>query len=119
MAAKSVIFVTGATGTVGQEVVKQLFLKENLKIKILVRDAAKAKNIFGQFQMASTTRLEYIIGEIERTDSYESHLAQSQRAFLLTPGGEAPGRFQEVEGPFTCPFIESHAYLIPEEYFLF
>lgn len=95
---KIVVFVTGSTGTVGQQVVKHLLNLPQSHLKLLVRDVAKAKALFPQAEHQS--RLDFIQGDLENVASYQSELAKSDRAFLLSPGGEAPGRFQIVEGTF-------------------
>lgn len=101
MSASSPVFVTGSTGTVGREVVKSLLrLDANLKLKLLVRDAEKAKQIFSAALPASGASLEYIVGSIENVSSYSAHLAASERAFLLTTETGVPGSFQELEGTF-------------------
>jgi uncharacterized protein YbjT (DUF2867 family) len=105
-ATNSIIFVTGSTGTVGQQVVKHLLSFSQTHLKLLVRDVAKAKALFAD--PAHQARLGFVQGDLENVASYHSELSQSERAFLLSPGGEAPGRFQIVEGTHPIPITHQN-----------
>lgn len=56
------ILIIGATGMLGEPVAKRL--QSNFKIRLLVRDIEKSKNIFGN-------DYEYIVGDIFNNDSLE------------------------------------------------
>jgi uncharacterized protein YbjT (DUF2867 family) len=71
-----VILVTGATGTVGSEVVKQLAEKQHT-VRALVRDAAKA----GQFGDA----VEVVIGDLGQPKTLTDAFSGVETAFVLTP----------------------------------
>jgi len=81
---KEIILVTGATGTVGQEVVKSL-LNKNVKIRVGVRDIDKIKNTpwFNQ--------VESIILDYEKPETIKNALKGVSKLFLVT----APGTYQE------------------------
>lgn len=74
--ADPVILVTGATGTVGSEVVKQLAAGQQT-VRALVRDAAKA----AQFENAA----EVVIGDLSQPETLVPAFAGVDTAFVLTP----------------------------------
>lgn len=79
-----VILVTGATGTVGQEVVRSL-LKKGLKIKVGVRNLEKLKN------MPWFSQVELVILDYEQPESLKNALININKLFLLT----SPGSYHE------------------------
>ena len=71
------ILVTGATGTTGRHVVKQLSAKGE-QVRALVRDSQKANWLAGP-------NIEVIEGNFDDLVSLESALTGVDRAYLLTP----------------------------------
>ena len=80
MNTKKTILITGATGTVGSEVVKQL-VEKNEKVRVLARDPAKAKIKFG-------TTVEIVEGDFEDPASLRAALKNIEVAFLATAPSE-------------------------------
>lgn len=82
------ILITGATGLIGQTVIKKL-LKTNAKVVALVRNKEKAINIFGE----ENDKISYLVGDvtslkIEKLDvDYIIHGASmtASRAFIEQP----------------------------------
>ena len=74
------ILVTGATGTVGSEVVKQL-VQANQRVRVLARDPAKAKMKFG-------IAVEIVKGDLENPASLHAALKNIEAAFLATAPSE-------------------------------
>lgn len=74
------ILVTGATGTVGSEVVKQL-VQANQRVRVLARDPAKAKMKFG-------TAVEIVKGDLEDPASLRAALKEVEVAFLVSAPSE-------------------------------
>ncbi len=70
------IVVTGATGTVGSEVVRQL-VAAGERPRALVRDPDKARARFGQY-------VEHVTGDLDRPETLAPGLAGADRVFLLT-----------------------------------
>lgn len=71
------ILITGATGTVGRYVVKQLSAKRK-QVRALVRNPRKA-------QWLAAPNVEFVQGDFEDITSLERALAGIDCAFLLTP----------------------------------
>src|SRR5215472_6728973 len=74
------ILVTGATGTNGRELVKQLAAMGQ-SVRALVRDPAKASNL-------KSPSVELIAGEFDRPETIRAALKGVDKAFLLTPVAE-------------------------------
>jgi uncharacterized protein YbjT (DUF2867 family) len=74
---RPMILVTGATGTTGREVVKQLSAR-GTAIRALVRPRASASTL-------DLPGVEIALGDLEDPTSLDAALAGIQRAFLLTP----------------------------------
>ena len=72
------ILVTGATGPVGSEVVKQL-VEAGQKVRALVRDPAKAK-----FDKA----VEVVVGDLTKPETLKAAFAGIDKAFVLVNGPE-------------------------------
>jgi uncharacterized protein YbjT (DUF2867 family) len=70
------ILVTGATGTVGSEVVRQL-VAVGQRPRVFVRDPARAHRRFGE-------QAEYVAGDLDRPETLEAGLAGVDRVFLIT-----------------------------------
>lgn len=70
------ILVTGATGTVGTEVVRQL-LQSGQHVRVLVRDAAKAPQ-----------GVDVAVGDLTQPRTLASAFDGVQKAFVLAPPGE-------------------------------
>ena len=75
------ILVTGATGTVGGEVVKSLFRK-GVSFRAMVRDAEHAGIL------RSLPRTEVVVGDFDDPASLDRALRGMEQAFLLTPSTE-------------------------------
>jgi uncharacterized protein YbjT (DUF2867 family) len=70
------ILVTGATGTVGSEVVRQL-VATGERPRALVRDPATARQRLGD-------QVEQVVGDLDRPETIAAALAGVDRVFLLT-----------------------------------
>lgn len=75
------ILVTGATGTIGSEVVKQL-VEAGQKVRVLVRDPAKALK-FG-------TGVEVVKGDLAKPETLIAAFAGVDKAFISTYGIDLP-----------------------------
>jgi uncharacterized protein YbjT (DUF2867 family) len=75
---KPLILVTGATGTVGSEVVKQL-AETGQRVRALVRDPKKAE----RFPKA----VEVVHGDLEKPDTLAPAFAGGDKAFVVLPAG--------------------------------
>lgn len=82
------ILVTGATGTVGTEVVEQLAAGGH-RVRALVRNPAKTDKIRG-------SNVEVVLGDMSQTDTLRAPLEGVDRVFLLTGGPGAD--LLELEG---------------------
>jgi uncharacterized protein YbjT (DUF2867 family) len=74
----STILVTGATGTIGSEVVKALAAKPGVTIRVAVRSAAKAEKLLG----ANVIPVDF---DYEKPDTIAAAVKGADRVFLLTP----------------------------------
>jgi uncharacterized protein YbjT (DUF2867 family) len=70
------ILVTGATGTIGSEVVGQLSALDE-RPRAFVRDRDKARRLLGE-------QVEQVVGDLDRPETIETALAGVDRLFLLT-----------------------------------
>jgi len=70
------ILVTGATGTVGSEVVRRL-LTAGEQPRALVRDQGTARKRLGE-------QVEHVVGDLNRPETIEAALAGVDRLFLVT-----------------------------------
>jgi uncharacterized protein YbjT (DUF2867 family) len=70
------ILVTGATGTIGREVVWQLLAADE-RPRVFVRDRDKARRLLGE-------QVEQVVGDLDRPETIEAALAGVDRLFLLT-----------------------------------
>ncbi|MEM9242687.1 MAG: SDR family oxidoreductase [Pseudomonadota bacterium] len=77
---KETILVTGATGTVGREVVKSL-LQKDVKIRVGIRDTNKIKKFFW------SDRVESVLLDYARPQTLANALVNVDRLFLITPQG--------------------------------
>jgi uncharacterized protein YbjT (DUF2867 family) len=73
----TVILVTGATGKVGQEVVRQL-AAANVPVRALVRDPMRASDI-------RLPGVEIAVGDLAAPDTLDKALSGIDRVFLLSP----------------------------------
>lgn len=73
---RAMILVTGATGTVGSEVVRQL-VGRGESPRALVRDRQKAGQRLGE-------QVECVVGDLDRAETLETALTGVDRLFLLT-----------------------------------
>lgn len=72
------ILVTGATGTVGSEIIRQL-VEANQKVRALVRDPAKRK--FGD-------AVQVVTGDLSKPETLTAAFAGVDKAFVLSVGPE-------------------------------
>lgn len=82
------ILLTGATGTVGSELVRQL-LEHGTQIRVVTRDPEAAA-----FGLARSNGVEVVRGDFDEPDSMRSALEGVERAFLLTPWTERSEAWQ-------------------------
>jgi len=75
------IFLTGATGAVGAQLVQQL-TSLNIGFKALVRTPAQAE------QLSKLPNVEAILGDLAAPDTFENALRGIEKAFLLTNSSE-------------------------------
>ena len=80
------ILVTGATGKVGREVVRQL-AAENAPVRALVRDPTRASRI-------RLPGVEIVVGDLGRPDTLPPALADVDRVFLLSAADPAQVELQ-------------------------
>ncbi len=80
------ILVTGATGKVGQEVVRQL-VADNVPVRALVRDPARASHI-------RLPGVEVVVGDLGRPETLPPALADVDRVFLLSAADPAQVELQ-------------------------
>ena len=71
------ILVTGATGKVGQEVVRQLAASD-VPVRALVRDPLRASHI-------RLPGVEIVVGDLSKPETLEGPLSGADRVFLLSP----------------------------------
>jgi uncharacterized protein YbjT (DUF2867 family) len=81
------ILVTGATGNVGTQVVREL-LERGANFRVGVRDAAKARAVLG-------SEVDSVPLNFDDQASIEQAFESAQKVFLVTPGGTA-GRDQAM-----------------------
>lgn len=99
-----VILVAGATGGVGKRVVKNL-LEQNYRVRALVRDAAKAKDILGD-------RVELFEADITIYETLKSGMMQDVSAVICCTGTKV----QPVEGdtPNREKYYQGIKFYLPE-----
>jgi uncharacterized protein YbjT (DUF2867 family) len=76
------ILVTGATGTIGREVVWQLLAADE-RPRVFVRDRDKARRLLGE-------QVEQVMGDLDRPETIEAALAGVDRLFLTTQSSRQP-----------------------------
>jgi uncharacterized protein YbjT (DUF2867 family) len=69
------ILITGATGTVGKELVKQL-VTQGQQVRVFTRDTDKASNLGDQVEVA--------VGDLDQPETIEAALEDVKRIFLMT-----------------------------------
>jgi uncharacterized protein YbjT (DUF2867 family) len=78
------ILITGATGTVGTELVNSLVKEYNAaKIRLLVRDIEKATQLFSHLESEATT-IEYVKGDVTNIRAATDVFTGIERLFVLT-----------------------------------
>src|SRR5262249_45499806 len=82
------ILVTGATGTVGSEVVRQL-VAAGKKVRALARDTERAGKQLG-------AGVELVRGDLDRAETPEPALRGVERLYLLPPLDTQMVRLEEV-----------------------
>ena len=70
------ILVSGATGNVGRELVRQL-LDKNAQIRVLIRDERKAADFDNQAEVA--------VGDLDRPDTLVAAMRGIDRLYFVTP----------------------------------
>src|ERR1700681_1788563 len=90
------ILITGATGTIGKELVKMLARPEE-PIRVLVRDRNKAASI-------AYPGANIIEGDFSTLDTLDRALSGVSKVFLLAPAGE---RQLELESNFVTAAARS------------
>jgi len=84
-----VIAVTGATGTVGRELVRVL-VEQGERPRVLTRDVSLTRRVFG-------AGVDYAYADLDRPDTLPAALAGAERVFLLTPAtSRQPAREQHL-----------------------
>jgi uncharacterized protein YbjT (DUF2867 family) len=76
--------ITGATGDVGSRVVEHL-LKRNIRPRVLVRNEAKARFLFGE-------RVDVFVGDLAEPSSIRDALKGAETIYLVNVGPEIPRR---------------------------
>jgi uncharacterized protein YbjT (DUF2867 family) len=76
--------ITGATGDVGSRVVEHL-LKRNIRPRVLVRNEAKARFLFGE-------RVDVFVGDLAEPASIRDALKGAETIYLVNVGPEIPRR---------------------------
>lgn len=76
--------ITGATGDIGSRVVHQL-IEQNIRPRILVRNAEKARSMFGQ-------DAEFFIGDLANPATLRPSMQSMHTVFLVNVGPEIPQR---------------------------
>ena len=71
------IALTGATGTVGRELVR-LLVEQGERPRVITRDVPVARRLFGG-------SVDYAYADLDRPDTLPTALAGAERVFLLTP----------------------------------
>jgi uncharacterized protein YbjT (DUF2867 family) len=76
--------ITGATGDVGSRVVEHL-LKRNIRPRVLVRNEAKARSLFGE-------RVDIFVGDLAEPASIRDALRGAETIYLVNVGPDIPRR---------------------------
>jgi uncharacterized protein YbjT (DUF2867 family) len=79
MASDKIIVVTGATGTTGKLVVRELLKRTGVRVRVGVRNLEKAR---GLFQGVELVEMDYA-----REETVEAAVKGARAIFLITPGG--------------------------------
>jgi uncharacterized protein YbjT (DUF2867 family) len=80
--------ITGATGDVGSRVVEHL-LRRNIRPRMLVRNEAKARSLFGE-------RVDVFVGELAEPASMRGAFNGAETIFLVNVGPEIPRRDKQL-----------------------
>jgi uncharacterized protein YbjT (DUF2867 family) len=78
----SKVYVLGATGGIGTQVVKEL-LEKGVPTTVLVRDPSKANSLFGE-----SNKLNVVQGDYTSVDAFKDSIAGHERLFILVHGLE-------------------------------
>lgn len=76
------ILVTGATGTIGSEILRLLALKDGTDVRALIRDPEKAKQVENQGAIPA-------IGSFESNASLQSAMSGADTIILITPANSS------------------------------
>ncbi|CAF0991702.1 unnamed protein product [Adineta ricciae] len=79
-ASKERVFVTGATGNIGGDIVRGL-IEKGINTTAFVRDENKAKDLFKD--ECSTGRLKFVVGDYSSVDAFTKAIQGHTRLFLL------------------------------------
>ena len=104
------ILITGATGTVGSEIVKQMAAK-NVPARAFVRDAEKSKVI-------AAAEIEISVGDFEQPETLDAALKGVETAFLLPANSprqvEQSGNFIRAAVRAKTPFVVKLSNFAPD-----
>ena len=83
------ILVVGGTGMLGEQVARQL-LRDGFKVRLLVRDAERARTLLG-------ADFEYFVGDVDDSDAIEHALEGCAGVHISLRGGSDPYELDRVE----------------------
>ncbi|CAF1603797.1 unnamed protein product, partial [Adineta ricciae] len=103
------VFVTGASGNIGSEIVKSL-IKKQIHTTIYVRDEQKAKELFKND--LNSGYLSIIVGTYTTLDVFTKAIQGHTRLFLLYAGNFKPTAMSEVKEKFARAAFEQGVHQI-------
>ena len=97
------VLVTGATGTVGEPLVREL-LDAEPSVRVATRDPERARDVFGDGP-------EYVEFDLGRPETWGAALSGADRLFLLYPPGSAVSDVREFADAADRTGVERAAFL--------